>query len=326
MIEILFLIVGIALLIKGADFLVDGSSSLAKKYGIPSLVIGLTIVAFGTSLPELVVNILAAIKGSGEIAFGNIIGSNIANILLILGISAIVMNIRAEHSTIWKEIPFSILGAIILYIFAKIFWIDGIELNKLYRFEAIILLLFFIIFLYYIYEMMRNKKNVNEPNLTKEINEEIHKHSNLKISLMIIGGLIALYFGGEWTVKGAVFIAQKFGLSEYLISATIIAVGTSLPELVTSIIAALKKESDIAIGNIVGSNIFNIFFILGITGLISPIAIPSFIATDILILIVISIIFFLFFFVGKRQELKRWQGICFILMYISYIVFLIFRG
>jgi cation:H+ antiporter len=270
MIEYILFVIGIFLLLKGADYLVEGSSSLAKKFGIPTLVIGLTIVAFGTSMPELIVNIIAAVKGSGDIALGNILGSNIANILLILGITAAIASIKVQHSTTWKEIPFSLLAAIVILVFSSVLALDGLAVNSILRSEGIILLLFFGIFLYYVFELtMKNKSKMKDDKL------EIKTLSSFKIFLYILAGLVALYFGGTWTVDGAVAIARLFGMSEYFISLTIVAIGTSLPELITSIIAARKHDVDLAVGNIVGSNIFNIFWILGITSLIHPISIPS---------------------------------------------------
>jgi len=308
-------------LLKGADYLVEGSSSLAKKLGVPTLIVGLTIVAFGTSMPELVVNVLAALRGSGDIAFGNVIGSSMANILLILGITALITNLKVQHSTIWKEIPFSFLAVIVLFVFSTIFYLDKLTINLLLRTEGIILILFFVVFLYYVFELARrNKSQVEDDKL------EIKKHSYLVITLMILGGLVGLYFGGKWVVDGAVAAAGAFGVSEFLISATIIAIGTSLPELITSITAALKKDVDLAVGTIVGSNIFNIFWILGIAAIIKPIPFPAFAIPDLILLMFVTFLLFLFMFVGKRHELEKWQGTIFIVLYVAYIVLLILRG
>lgn len=321
MIEYILLVVGIIILIKGADFLVEGSSALAKKLKVPTLVIGLTIVAFGTSMPELIVNILAVLKGSTEVAFGNIIGSNIANILLVLGVTAIICPIKIERSTIWKEIPFALLAVVVLFIVSNYLLIDKINISSLTKVGGLIMLCFFGIFIYYTIELARkSKKQLDNQEL------EIKKHSNWIISLMILGGLVCLYFGGKWVVDGAVFIAQQFGLSEFLISATIIAIGTSLPELMTGINAARKKDTGLAVGNSVGSNIFNIFWILGITALVAPIMIPNFINLDIFLLGIATFLLFLFLFIGKKHELERWQGWMFVLLYVAYIVFIIIRG
>ncbi|MGV8152339.1 MAG: calcium/sodium antiporter [Candidatus Nanoarchaeia archaeon] len=321
MLEYILFIIGIFFLVKGADYLVSGSSSLAKKLKVPSLVIGLTIVAFGTSLPELVVNIISAIKGNGDIAFGNIVGSNIANILLILGISSIITHLKVQKSTTWKEIPFSLLAAFCLFVFAGVPLFDSLELNSIYRFEGIIFLLFFLIFLYYVFELARkNKKEMSDQKL------EIKSMSYSKILVYILGGLVLLYFGGKWTVEGAIQLARLFGMSEYFISLTIVAVGTSLPELVTSIIAAVRKDADIAVGNVVGSNIFNIFLILGITTLIIPISIPLFAIIDLIFLLAITLLLFVFMFIGKKHEIDKWQGVLFLVLYALYIIHLIKRG
>jgi cation:H+ antiporter len=318
MIEYILFVLGIILLLKGADYLVEGSSSLAKKFGISTLVIGLTIVAFGTSMPELIVNILAALRGSGSIAFGNIVGSNIANILLILGVTAIIVPLTVQKSTVWKEVPFSLLATIILVIFASTFITDNLVSNTLYRFEGIILLLFFSIFLYYVFELTKKHKKTEDK-------LEIPNLNTWKITLFIVGGLIALYFGGKWTVEGAIAIAKLFGMSEYFISLTVLAIGTSLPELITSIVAALKGDADLAVGNAIGSNIFNIFWVLGISAIITPLAIPTFAITDLLILIGVNAILLTFMLIGKKHKIERWQGILFVLAYMGYITYLIIR-
>ncbi len=320
MLEYILFVIGIILLLKGADYLVGGSSSLAKKFGIPTLVIGLTIVAFGTSMPELVVNVIAALKGNSAIAFGNIVGSNIANILLILGITAIIVPIKVQHSTTWKEIPFSLLAATVMLILSSAFYLDNITKNILSKSDGLILLMFFAIFLYYIFGLTRKGKD--EPK-NKDI--QIEKLSTLKISVYIIGGLIALYFGGNWTVEGAIAIARLFGMSEYFISLTIIAIGTSLPELVTSIIATKKGDPDLAVGNAIGSNIFNIFWVLGISTLITPILIPKFAIIDLGVLLLANIGLFIFMFSGVKYKLDRWEGVLFVLMYVAYIIYLIIR-
>jgi len=321
--EYVLFIVGILLLVKGANFLVDGSSSLAKKLKVPTLIIGLTIVAFGTSLPELLVNVFAAINGSTDVAFGNIIGSNIANILLVLGITAVICPIKVRRSTIWKEIPFALLAAVVLFIVSNYLLIDKIKITTLTRVSGLVMLCFFGIFIYYAIEL--SKKNRSELK-DKKLAKEIEKISNLKIFILIVLGLAGLYFGGNWVVDGAVFVAQKMGLSQFLISATIIAIGTSLPELVTAVTAARRKNVDLAVGNSVGSNIFNIFWILGITSLIAPVIIPSFINVDMIFLIFVTFLLFGFMFIGRKDEFERWQGVFFIVLYIIYIIFIIMRG
>ncbi len=321
MIEYILFVLGFVFLIKGAGYLVDGSSALAKKLRVPSLIIGLTVVAFGTSMPELIVNIFAAVEGVGDIAFGNIIGSNMLNILLILGIAALITSLKVQHSTVWKEIPFSFLAVVVLLVFSSAFFLNDFGKGYLSRIEGIILLLFLAIFLYYVFDLAKRNKS-----LMIDSEMKIKSHSYFDISLMIFVGLVGLYFGGKWVVDGAVIIAKLFGLSEFFISATIVAIGTSLPELVTSIVATLKKDFDLAVGNIIGSNIFNIFLVLGVTAVINPIKFPLTITIDLLILLVATLFLFLFMFLGKKHELDRWQGVMFIAFYVVYIIFLLLRG
>ncbi len=316
-IYILF-VLGFVFLIKGADLLVEGASSLAKKFKINDLVIGLTIVAFGTSAPELFVNLSASINGSTEIAIGNILGSNIANILLILGVTALIQPIKVQNSTIWKEIPFSLLAVIIVGIMANDIFIDGAKNSVLSRSDGFILIAFFSIFMYYIVE-------ISKKNPAALIDEEgIKKMSNLKSIGFIVVGLIGLVFGGEWIVNGAVKIAEGIGMSKSVIGLTVIAIGTSLPEMATSIVAAYKGKSDIAIGNVVGSNIFNVFWILGLSSIIKPLPFLASSNSDILVAIFSSALLFPFMFVGKKHQLDKWQGVLFLCLYAAYIVYLVF--
>lgn len=305
---------GFVLLIKGADLLVDGASSIAKKMKISNISIGLTVVAFGTSMPELVVNIFASYQGNPEIAIGNILGSNIANILLILGISAIIYPLTVQKNTIWKEIPFSLLAAIIVGVLASDGLIDGRNFSELSRGDGFILIGFFVIFMYYIVSIA---KDVDD---TQGI--EIKDISNLKSFLFILGGLVGLTVGGKLIVDGAVMIAGEMGLSESFIGLTVVAIGTSLPELATSAVAAYKKNVDIAVGNIVGSNIFNIFWILGISAIIKPLPFNPTSIYDLLMTLIASLLLFAFLFVGKKHQINKTKGIIFVLIYIGYIVFL----
>jgi len=308
-------IIGFVLLIKGADLLVDGSASIAKKLKISTIVIGLTIVAFGTSTPEFIVNIFASARGNTEIAIGNILGSNIANILLILGISAIIYPIVIKKNTVWKEIPLSLLAAVLVGVLANDAFIDGDIFSGLTRIDGIVLIAFFIIFLYYVFGISKVTGETADTDI-KQLNY-------LKSSLFIFCGLFGLILGGKWVVDGAIKIAELLNVSQSLIGLTIVAVGTSLPELATSAVAAYKKQPDIAIGNVVGSNIFNIFWILGFSALISPLPFSRNSNLDILMTILASIILFIIMFVGKKYTIEKWQGILMILIYFGYIVFLI---
>ena len=315
MITYVLFIIGFFLLIRGADLLVDGSASIAKKLKISSIVIGLTIVAFGTSAPEFIVNIFASVQGNSEIAIGNILGGNIANILLILGISAIIYPITAKKNTVLKEIPLSLLAAIVLGIMANDMIIDGAGFSGITRIDGFILLSFFIIFLYYTFGITKSDKDIVE--------EEIKIFSYSKAVIFIILGLAGLVIGGKWIVDGAVKIAEFFNISQSLIGLTIVAIGTSLPELATSAIAAYKKQSDIAIGNVVGSNIFNIFWILGASAVVRPLPFNTSSNGDIAMTIFSSIVLFLVMFIGKKTVIERWQGVFMVTAYVGYVVFLV---
>lgn len=311
-------IMGFIILIKGADLLVEGASSVAKRLNVSSLVIGLTIVAFGTSTPELFVNVFASIQGNSEIAIGNILGSNIANILLILGVSAIIYPLTVQSTTIWKEIPFSLLAAIILGILANDLLIDHKEKSELTRSDGLVLIGFFIIFLYYVFSIAKKSENTE--------NNGFKQFSIVKSAAYIFIGLTGLVLGGTWIVNGAVEIASQFGVSEYLIGLTVVAIGTSLPELATSAVAAYKKNTDIAIGNVVGSNIFNIFWVLGLSAAIKPLPFQPSGNIDIVTAVISSILLFALLFVGKKHLLEKWQGAMFLLLYAGYIVLLVTRG
>jgi cation:H+ antiporter len=311
LIYILF-VLGFIVLIKGADLLVDGSSSVAKKLDVSDLIIGLTVVAFGTSAPELFVNLLASIDGKTDLAIGNILGSNIANILLILGVASIIYPITVQKSTIFKEIPFSLLAALAMGVLANDRLIDGKSFSELSRSDGLILLGFFSIFLYYIVEVGR--KTVS----TKD--DEVKQLSTLKSIIFILLGFVGLVLGGKWIVDGAIAMTADFGVSESFVGLTVVAIGTSLPELATSAVAAFKRNTDIAIGNVVGSNIFNIYWILGLSSVIKPLPFSPANNTDILMTIVASIL--LFFFIGRNHLLQRWQGIMFLLIYILYTIYL----
>ena len=315
MLTYILFVVGFVLLISGANLLVEGSASIAKKLNISSIVIGLTIVAFGTSAPELIVNIFASVQGNTEIAIGNILGSNIVNILLILGVSSIIYPLATKENTVWKEIPLSLLAAILLGVMVNDTLIDGGTFSGLTRIDGIVFIAFFIIFLYYTFGISK----VSGENTDLEIKEM----SYMKSSLYIVGGLLGLVFGGKWIVDGAIKIAEGFNVSQSLIGLTVVAIGTSLPELATSAVAAYKKQSDIAIGNVVGSNIFNIFWILGLSAVINPLPFSKDSVIDIIMTIVASLILFLIMFIGKKHTVERWQGVIMILIYIGYVTYLI---
>ena len=313
----IFFIIGFVFLIKGADFLVDGASSIARRLNISDLVIGLTVVAFGTSMPELFVNIIASFKGNTDIAIGNVVGSNIANVLLILGVSSVIYPLAVTKGTVWKEIPFSLLAAIVLFVAANDQLLDGSRVSELTRIDGLVFLSFFIIFIYYTSSIALHVEGMEEHVSAKQ-------YGWLRSSLYIIWGLAGLTLGGKWIVDGAIALATKFGMSESLIGLTIVALGTSLPELATSAMAAYKRNVEIAVGNVVGSNIFNIFFVLGISAIIKPLPFQMKNNLDIGVVILSSLLLFLFMFTGKKRSLDRWEGIIFLACYGVFVGYLVF--
>lgn len=317
LIYILF-VIGFIILIKGADALVAGASSLAKRFNISNLVIGLTVVAFGTSAPELIVNVIASFQGNTDIAIGNIIGSNIANILLILGVSSIIYPLTVKKNTVWKEIPLSLLAALMLGVLANDVLLDNASYSALTRIDGMVLIAFFIIFMYYTFGIAKAENG--------DAGEDIEQATTAKAIAFILLGLAGLAIGGKWIVDGAVQIASSLGVSQAFIGLSIVAIGTSLPELATSAVAAYKKNSDIAIGNVVGSNIFNIFWVLGLSATIRPLPFKPASNADIGMVILASFLLFGLLFLGRRHKLGKAEGIVFVLAYVAYIGFLISRG
>ena len=319
MVTYILFVVGFVLLVKGADLLVDGSSALARRFGISDLVIGLTIVAFGTSAPELFVNLIAAFNGTTDLALGNIVGSNIANIFLILGVAAIIYPLRVTRSTVWKEVPLGLLAVVLLAVMANDTVIDFLNFNEVTRSDGIVLISFFVIFLYYTFGIAKTSGQGSETYSKETL-------SSGRSTWYIVGGLLGLAVGAHWIVGGAVAIAQTFGLSEALIGLSIVAIGTSLPELATSVVAALKKNTDIAVGSAVGSNIFNIFWILGVTAIIQPISLPQGLNFDLAIAAIGNILLLLWMFIGKKNHIDRFGGAVFVIIYALYIIFVVARG
>ncbi len=309
------LLLGFALLIKGAYWLIDGASAISRRFGISELLIGLTVVAFGTSTPELFVNITASIKGSTGIAIGNVLGSNIANILLILGVAALIHPLRISRGTVWREIPFSLLAALALWAAANDNLIDGWAYSDISRSDGLICLMFFAIFLYYSASIAHTGGNQQggQPRVTQGMGKSV---------LLMISGLIGLMLGGKWIVDGAVHMASAFDMSETLVGLTIIAVGTSLPELATSAMAAYKGNVEMAVGNGVGSNIFNIFLVLGFSSIIKPLPFHTASNMDIGMVVLASFILFVTMFTGRRQSLDRWEGALLLGIYATYIYFM----
>lgn len=305
------LVVGFIFLIKGADYFVEGSSSVAKMLRVPSMIIGLTIVAMGTSLPECSVSVSAALQGKNELAVSNAVGSNIFNLMIVCGMCAIFCPLAVQVSTLKKEFPFSILVAILLLGFGTTGMLVG-------RLEGVILLLVFAVFIYgMVYSAMKARKE------SSGSEDEYEVLPVWKCIVFILGGMIAIVIGGKLVVYGASGIATKFGMSDNLIGLTIVAFGTSLPELVTSIVAAKKQEVDMALGNVIGSNIFNILFVLGIAAAISPFKFIGENVIDIIILTGMSLLVWLFGWTKKK--LVRSEGIIMIALYVAYLGYIIVR-
>ena len=314
--DYLYLIFGFIVLIKWADVLVSGASALAARFGISPLVIGLTIVAFGTSAPELFVNVFSALKGQTELALWNVVWSNIANTWLVLWVAALVYPLQAKSSTLYKEVPFSLIASVALFFLAFDSFFSGASTNVIMRGESLVFLLFFIIFFVYTFGLAKSGK--------VEIIEEDANMSVWKSLLFILLGLIGLWVGADLLVNSAVSIAQAFDVPESIIGLTIVAFGTSAPELVTSVIASLKKQSDIAIGNIVGSNIFNILLVLGLTGSIANLPVTDTLIIDICIeLFAIVLLIIFLFFIGKKGLITRLEGGIFLGLYFIYIGYLV---
>ena len=309
---LVLIIVGFVALIYGANWLVNGASSLAKKYKVSDLVIGLTIVAFGTSAPELVVNSVASYDGLSDIVLGNIIGSNNFNLFIILGIAALVYPIAVQRSTIKGEIPISLLVAIVFLLLANNFFLDNI--TEISRIDALVMLVLFGGFLYYIFKQMTN-----------DAPEEIGymPKSSSAIFGLIIFGFVGLILGGKLVVDNAILVATDLGVSQKIIGLTIIAAGTSLPELVTSVVAAMKKNSDIAIGNVIGSNIFNVLLVIPVSALINPISFDSVFNQDIYILIGGTVFVLGALILSKSNKISRWHGIILLSFYLVYTGYLV---
>lgn len=312
LINIVLLVVGFVLLIKGADVFVDGASKLAAKLHVPQIVIGLTIVAFGTSAPEAAVSIASAFKGTAGIAIGNIIGSNICNVLLILGMSGVIGLLAVKKNTFRYETPFVIVISIVLLLL-------GHFGNGISRLDGVILWIFFLGFLFYLYRLTKK----GEDTAVDDVPELTEKDRVWKMILMIVIGLVAIVFGSQITIDGASGIAKEFGVSDRVIGLTIVAIGTSLPELVTSVMASRKGKNDIAIGNIIGSNIFNILFVLGTAALVAPNAIPFDPAFLIDGIISIAAIVLFLAFVARKKQLPKWGAAIMLASYIGYMIYVI---
>lgn len=314
--EYLFLLLGMVILIYGAHLLVQGASSFAKMLNIPNLIIGLTVVAFGTSFPELIINVFASYNGQSDLAVGNVVGSNIINVLLVIGLAAVVKPLQIQNYTVRYELPFALLAMALLFVVANDGLINQTATSTLHRSDGIIFLSFFLIFIYYTFVVTTNSHDHQEGHDVKEM-------SKTKSTIFILLGMTGLYFGGEFIVDSATKLATDWGLSQVVIGILVVALGTSLPELATSVVASFKGNADMAIGNIVGSNIFNVFLVLGVSATISPIDFNPSINLDLLVAFLSTLLLFIFVFTGKGRRVDRVEGSIFLVLYFSYVAWLL---
>lgn len=319
-VNLLLVAVGFVLLIKGADFLVNGASSLAKRFNISDIAIGLTVVAMGTSAPELVVNIISGGTENHDLVFGNIIGSNIFNIFLILGVSSVIYPLTVQKNALWKEIPYSLLATFMFFILVNDQIFFGKDSSSLSLWDGVILIGMFIGFIVYIFlNLQRNPDSEDD-------DEEIVMFGSVKTTIMIVLGIAGLVFGGRMIVDNAVEIAEYYHVSKKLIGLTILAAGTSLPELATSAVAAFHKKSDLAVGNIVGSNIFNLLLVLGMTSIIhSPLSYSPELNIDLSLVMIGTFMLFIFMFTFAKYKLDRAEGVLYLLGFLAYTYYLFVR-
>ncbi|TNE48313.1 MAG: calcium/sodium antiporter [Bacteroidetes bacterium] len=312
----LLIALGIVFVSFGARMVVNGSSSLAKRLNVSDLVIGLTVVSFGTSAPELVVSVVAAKNGTAEVALGNVIGSNIMNICVILGLTAILQPLRIQRNTIWKEIPLSLLGVIVAFFLAGDVWLDSASTAAISRTDGLVLLCFFSIYLYYMFEVARQSPSyaVATP--------ELRDTPVWLASGITVIGLIGLVYGGQLIVDSAVEVARVFGISEAIIGLTLVSIGTSIPELATSVVAAINGKADLAVGNVVGSNIFNVFFILGTSATVAPLPVGHITLVDFGVCVLATLLMFGGSFILTPRVLHRYEGGTLLLLYVIYLFWL----
>ena len=319
LLPIISLIGGGVLAVVAANWLVKGAAAIAKKLNISDLVVGLTIVAFGTSAPEFSIGVIAAAKGNTAIAIGNVLGSNIGNILLILGLSAVVAPLAIHKNTQWKEIPLCLLAGFAVAITANDILLNGSPDNTISRSDGCLLLLFFSIFIYYTFQIAR------QADPTEEITATVQPLPLFQSVVYILIGLVGLFFGGDFLVNGAVAIAQHLGISETIIGLTIVAIGTSLPELATSVVAAMQKKADIVIGNIIGSNLFNTFMVLGSSAVVAPLPMNKELNFDLLVNLVATLLLFIFTYFSAQSTIKREHGVVMLLLYSIYLLYLVLQ-
>lgn len=326
MVYILF-VIGFFALVFGAEWLVDGGSKLAKKTGVSELLIGLTVVAFGTSLPELIVNLFASSEGAEALAVSNILGSNITNTLLVLGVAAVIMPITIHRAVVWREVLFGVFAASMLGLLVADKWLgDTATFVGLSKIDGLVLISYFVVFLYYTFGRRMASANANRTQDEKSEQHSVHIRVP-EVLMQIIGGSLGLFFGGKWIVEGAISIGVSLGISDALIGMTIVAIGTSLPELAASVAAVRRKKVDIAIGNVVGSNMFNILWVLGLSATLSPLPFEPQQVFDTGIVIGVTALLFLTLVFGRyKHQISRPEGIMFLSIYVVYMLLVIARG
>lgn len=322
--DILLLLIGLALILFGANWLTDGASAVAKRWGVSDLVIGLTVVAFGTSAPELVISVVSAIHGSAGLAVGNVVGSNIFNVLVIIGCVAVLAPIKVDKGNMTNDIPLVILSSLALLVCANSMMLDGLPENVISRSEGLLLLLFFMIFMRYTFSIARNA--VNGAEAVDGADADAKKMPLWKSALLIAAGLAGLIFGGEWFVDGASGVARGLNVSESVIGLTIVAAGTSLPELATSMVAALKKNTELAVGNVVGSCVFNVFMVLGVSAVIRPLRLGGIGNFDLLTLVLASVLLWFFGWQIRTRTITRVEGVLLLAVYVAYTSVLIYNA
>lgn len=313
--NVALLLAGLALILAGANFLTTGASSLAVRFRISEFIVGFTIVAIGTSMPELVVSVMSAVEGHTDMAVGNVVGSNIFNTFLILGVAALVMPLPLTYSNVRKDIPFGVLASAVMFFMCADRWIDGTP-DMISRSDGLVLLCLFILYMVYsVYSAPSGSPD----------DSQIRRLPMWKTVLWIVGGLAALLFGADVFLDSSIAIARSLSVSESVISITLVAAGTSLPELATSVVAAFKGRGELALGNVVGSNIANIFLIVGLSASIQPLSMGGITQWDVMVMLTASVMLFLTAFTFRKWSLDRWEGACFVAIYIAYIFYLLYR-
>ncbi|OUN79064.1 sodium:proton exchanger [Alistipes sp. An54] len=319
--DILLLIIGLALILAGANFLTDGSAALAQRFRVPEFIIGLTIVAVGTSTPELVVSVLSAIAGKSDVAIGNVVGSNIFNVFLILGLCALIRPLPLTASNIRRDIPFGVATSLLLLVLAMDSWFKAGAVDRIGRLDGILMLVIYLLLMTYTIRATGRTAPADSP--ADGSQPQKRPMAGWLMAVMIIGGLAGLIFGGELFLDSATALARRMGISESVIAITLVAGGTSLPELASSVVSLIKGKSDMALGNVIGSNIANILLILGLSATINPLTMGGITLVDLLVVLLSAVLLFLAAFTFRRRAVDRWEGVLFLVIYAAYIAYLV---